>query len=221
MAETEQKPIPYLDFLERVSSLLVIESDLKEVLRIVFDELKKVLRLSQIAVWEGGEPQGFSITFNQGFPASFVNFTRRRPLKSGVGLVGRAAADKIPIFVKDIWHSDATAEYIEEVRREKIPMTSIYFHPLLYKEKVLGVLALYFPEHQEAFPAQEVQLVAIISNQLAIYIESQRRFMALKDKIAELQRINDLTIGREIRMVELKKENEQLQEEIEKLKTKN
>lgn len=217
----EQKLYPdYFLLLKRVSSLLSVEADLGNVLKTVLDQMKQALDISYIAIWMV-EKKGLVIRYTYGFPERYIRFSAARPIRIGEALVGETLAKGKPMFVEDIMHDPRVPkEYVDELTKERLAVNSILFHPLLYKRKKLGTLAIYFSSKRKHVSHVEDDVFSIVANQFEVFLENQRRFQELRaakenvdEKMEELEKFNRVMIGREVRMAELKEKIRQLEQE--------
>jgi PAS domain S-box-containing protein len=102
----------------------------------------------------------------------------------GEGLVGAVAACREGCCVNDY---RAAAQAIPTVR-DHTAVTAALAEPLLYRERLLGVLALAHHGGTRQFAAAERQLLRLFADHAAIAVENARLFAELNDSYAALQR---------------------------------
>jgi GAF domain-containing protein len=153
---------------------------------------------------------------------------RNKNEKLGVCLCGLAAAQGEAVFSEDI-HRDARCT---ENECKQAGIRSFAALPLIQEQKVIGVLgvasktARNFAEEKEFLETLASTVSVILQN--ALLIEKIRkqadlleekvkmRTVELRGRNADLERFNKVMVGRELRMVELKKEIKQLRTQLDR-----
>jgi len=96
-----------------------------------------------------------------------------------IGKVGQVAADRRPIFVKDFAPQDTWVVRPEWAEREEI--RSFVGHPLVFQEKLLGVVGLF---SRRTLDEQEFTWLGLFANHSAVAIANARAF----EEVAERQK---------------------------------
>ena len=96
-----------------------------------------------------------------------------------IGKVGQVAADRHPIFIKDLAPQDAWVVRPEWAEREEI--RSFAGHPLIFQEKLLGVIGLF---SRSPLDEQEFTWLGLFANHAAVAIANARAF----EEVAERQK---------------------------------
>jgi PAS domain S-box-containing protein len=115
-----------------------------------------------------------------------------------------------PVAIPDVREVPLPARIGEALERRGIK--SMLIAPLLVKEEVAGLILLSVTGEPREFTSAEAELAQTIANQVSIAIENARLFSEVQKEKAELERFTRVAVGRELRMVELKRENERLKE---------
>jgi phosphoserine phosphatase RsbU/P len=125
----------------------------------------------------------FSLRFNE-------NVHMKRDIPLGEGLVGHAAQSRQPILVADVNKDPRYIEGNPETRSELAV-------PLIYKDKVIGVLDL---EHTRRgfFTDDHRRTMMTLAAQVAIAIENARLYEEIARQERRLER--DLALARELQM---------------------
>ncbi len=85
--------------------------------------------------------------------------------------------------------------------------------PLEVRDNPVGILTTYYRQ-EHVYSSEEFGVLDTIAHFLAISLENFQIFLSLQEKINELERFYKLTVGRELKMIELKKEIEELKEKV-------
>ena len=217
----------YQDLLaiNRIVTACTQSLDLETILERVLDVSLGVTGLDGGTICLLAQDQTLHLTASRGATEETIVDLTTHQIKIGDCLCGNSARDLKPLILSD---RDAVLEYSsrEAQRREQIFFHAAY--PFVTAAKCVGVLCLF--ARSEMKPSQRsLRLVETITAQVALAIENSRLFqettkhaMDLEQKISErtvelehknleLERINRLFVGRELRMRELKQRIAKLQ----------
>lgn len=138
-------------------------------------------------------------------------------LKIGEGVAGAAIQQGNVITINDI----EAAPRSMTVYAKKMGAKSVVSVPISIRDKVLGVLDL-VSHTKRTFTEDEVELLKSIANQIGVALENANLYENLKQtnlelqkRLKELEEFSDIAVGRELRMMELKKEIEELRKKLE------
>ena len=81
----------------------------------------------------------------------------------------------------------------------------------------MGVIILGNKLSQEAYTVQDLDLLTTLTSQTAVAFNNALSYSEIEKRKADLEKFYKLTVGRELKMIELKKEIERLKKEKEKL----
>jgi len=140
-------------------------------------------------------------------------------LKIGEGIAGVAVLRRDLIVINDIDMAPTSMT----IYARKIGAKSIISVPIKVRDNVLGVLDI-VSHTPRTFGKEDIELLESISNQMGVAIENANLYENLKQtnfelekRLKELEEFSEIAVGRELRMIELKKEIENLKEKIKKL----
>ncbi len=91
--------------------------------------------------------------------------------------------------------------------------------PIKIKGKLWGFIGFDACHNERKWNLSEVELLRSMANNIALVIERIKSEEIIKDKIIQIEKINKLMIGRELKMVDLKDEDEVLKKYILKLES--
>ena len=111
---------------------------------------------------------------------------RAQPLNADEGVVGRALAERAPVWTADVLN-DPRIELRPESRRwiEEIGGRAILAVPLV-REHLTGALVVYRPVGQ-SFTSREVEYLSAFANQIAVALENARLYQDLGVRAARLR----------------------------------
>ena len=111
---------------------------------------------------------------------------RSAPLRLGEGVAGKAAALRIPVQVADVLDEQTYA--VDRIRTlfERHGYRSALGVPLLFEQRILGVLTIW---RQEAgtFTSEVVNLLQTFANQSVLAVENARLFREIENKSRQLE----------------------------------
>ena len=94
-------------------------------------------------------------------------YQKKRAIKLGESIAGRAIAENRPVFVRDVQFDD---EYIGHDLAVEQGLRSMICIPLTLQDRPVGVLSCYTTEVRE-FPADEIKALETLAKQAAVSIE--------------------------------------------------
>ena len=86
--------------------------------------------------------------------------------------------------------------------------------PLWFRKRLVGLVVLGEKANQDPFTAEDFQLLAALSYQTSVALHNANLYSEIKKRKEELERFYRLTVGREMKMLELKRENLELEEKL-------
>ena len=98
------------------------------------------------------------------------NYNKKPNIKLGSGIAGKVAEDGKPITVLDVCKDE---HYINRDIARKEKLCSLLCVPLIFKDKIIGVLNSYTSKPHK-FSKNEVSILRSVANQAAIVIENFR-----------------------------------------------
>jgi putative methionine-R-sulfoxide reductase with GAF domain len=140
-------------------------------------------------------------------------------LKIGEGVAGAAVQQGDLIIINDI---DKAPQSMTVFGR-KTGARSLVSVPIKVRDRILGVLDL-VSHTPRSFAMEEIELLKSIATQIGIAVEKASLYedlkmtnLELEKRLKELEDFSEIAVGRELRMIELKKEIEELREKIKTL----
>lgn len=86
--------------------------------------------------------------------------------------------------------------------------------PLIFKKQVIGIIVLGTKKSKEAFSVQDLELLTTLSYQASVALKNASLFAEINKRKQELEKFYNLTVGRELKILELKKRIRELEEKI-------
>jgi len=218
-----------LAILNAVSEVAAKSLAINEILS---GSLKKALELTGIDAGEIyllDEGKGELVhTAYHGLSEEFVKESRGKRLKLGEGIPGEAAKTGVPYISEDI---NKDPKFVRMVAKKE-GYHSFISVPLKSKEKVLGTINL-INRAVYKFTPERVEMLISIANIIAVASENAKLYeltksarQKLEERVKELEEFHRITVGRELKMIELEKKVEELEAKLKEIgkeegKTKN
>jgi putative methionine-R-sulfoxide reductase with GAF domain len=187
--------------------------NLDEVMTSALNKLIEVTGVDSGDVYLMDEKSGELILKGQkGILSEVVPLIER--LKMGEGVAGAAVQKGDIIIIKDIDKAPRSMT----VFGRKTGARSLVSVPIKVRDRILGVLDL-VSHTPRSFSMEEIELLKSIAIQIGIAVEKASLYedlkitnLELKKRLKELEDFSEIAVGRELRMIELKKEIEELRE---------
>jgi putative methionine-R-sulfoxide reductase with GAF domain len=194
--------------VDRVTSRTL---NLDEVMNSALNKLIEVTGVDSGDVYLMDEKSGELILKGQkGISSEVVPLIER--LKIGEGVAGATVQQGDIIIIKDI----EKAPQSMTVFGRKTGARSLISVPIKVRDKILGVLDL-VSHTPRSFAMEDIELLKSIATQIGIAVEKASLYedlkitnLELEKRLKELEDFSEIAVGRELRMIELKKEIEEL-----------
>ncbi|MFQ5857708.1 MAG: cache domain-containing protein [Anaerolineae bacterium] len=208
-AELEQKVAQrtrQLTGLQEATRRLTADLSLEATLEAMVEESRQLFGADRCAVFvlNPGTDE-LSCLIRQGVAQDYVDAVCQNYMRMAGG-VARAMAK--PVLVADAQTDPRMAPVADLVRQEGFH--SILILPLVHHGQVTGAFALYHDRVREYRP-DEISLGEAFVAQAASAVTNAQLYEELQRRVDELERFNRLAVGRELKMVELKKRVRELE----------
>ena len=134
-------------------------------------------------------PHPFRLAAHRGLSPGLRQTVSNLTMESGASGV-EVARDRELLVLQDAAETASSEEMREAYRRDGI--ATVCFVPIVFRERVLGLLVLYHETRRE-WPAEELELASAFADQMATAIENARLHEETLDLAARLRAIQDLT----------------------------
>ena len=166
-----------LDIWEKLNASL----ELEYILTNAMTYLEEVIGAERSSVWELDERRGeLSFRVVRGEDREHV---REIKLKLGEGVVGHTAATGEPVMIKDVEQSDLWSVRVDQ--KTHFHTRSILSVPLMFREKVVGVVQLINKRGENAFDAHDLQCARMMAIPIATALVNARLFRDLEQTFME------------------------------------
>jgi PAS domain S-box-containing protein len=170
-----------LSALNKISSVISMSLELKQILNSSIDNIKEVMSIDIITIFILDEKAGeLVLTAHHGVSEAFVRSTIG--LRLGEGFNGRVAQTGEPMLVEDACQDTSFTR--AAIREENIQSQLIV--PLKSKGKVVGTISV--AKHSRClFSRDKVDLLSAIGNQIGVAVENARLYQKERDFAAQLR----------------------------------
>jgi GAF domain-containing protein len=131
------------------------------------------------------------ILASRGIPPEYIESYRA---KLGEGISGIVAKNKRPLFVHDI----NLHEEFKRQQRDHYKTRSFISCPVIYKEKLLGIININDKRDGKPFTSVEFDLLQIIANHVAVALQNASLMSQLKSTAADLEQMNKRLVESDI-----------------------
>ncbi len=118
-------------------------------------------------------------------------WTRGKSLRLGEEIPGIAAQRREGMIVNDYW----TSPYASSLALERAGFTAVIAEPLLYHDRLVGVLTINNEGTWQSFTEEDRDLLGLLAVEAAIAIENARLFAALSDSKRRLEELYELSVA--------------------------
>ena len=122
--------------------------------------------------------------------------------------------DETPFLIEKALEEEKRKINLLKQEMEKQGMALIL--PLFIGEELIGMILLGNKLSGEAYTVQDLELLTILTAQVAIAFNNALSYSEIEKRKADLEHFYELTVGRELRMIELKKRIRELEEKNKK-----
>jgi PAS domain S-box-containing protein len=177
-----------LEALRVISAEITRELDLDALLGLILRRAAELLRAPAgvFLLWdEAAQILRSGVQLGEAFSA-----LPRRAIALGEGLVGRVAVQRKGGIVNDYraWQG------ARELTLAHTPVTATVAEPLLYRDRLIGVVNLAHVHGQGRFTPGDQELLRLFSDQAAIAIENARLFREEQRRGVQLQAVYDVSV---------------------------
>ena len=169
-----------MQVLQKVTNLALEHLHLGNLLRDMLQNIRDVLAADNVAILLVDHTGRELTMYNVFGPEEEVARTVRVPV--GKGVAGKIAATRLPLVIADL----ATANPVNEFLRERLK--SLMGVPLMIDDRVIGVMHV-STVNARHFTQDEVHLLQLIADRLALAIDRSRLFEATQGALRQVQAI--------------------------------
>lgn len=174
---SQQSPASLHDCLYRLGRVMEYLDSSEELLKTVLEECKGLLNCeaASVALYDP-ERDDLVFTVASGGAESFLE---RYRVPVGSGIIGQVAATTLPMISND---PEADPRWLRSVSEESgFPTRNLAAVPMVYREELIGVLEVLNRQNDCGFDGQDIVLLQIFADQVAVAIQTQRLIQAKKE----------------------------------------
>jgi PAS domain S-box-containing protein len=175
-----------LEGIRSISAEITRELDLSKLLTLIHERMGEWLgsRSSVVFLWDDEQRLLIPKVWH-GLPA----WVQQIRLGLGEGIAGTVAQRREGMIVNDF----RTSPYTQPTYAQPLNCSAIIAQPLLYRDRLLGVITVNNQNMGRLFTEQDLELLALFASHAAIAIENARLFQENQRKLGELSVFYDLS----------------------------
>jgi len=172
-----------LSVLQEISNFLVVTDNITSIANLMLDLAINFTNAEKGSLMILNELGELYIRAAKGIDAQLFSSFRQN---IGEGIAGTVAKQKMPVLVKDI----NTDKRFKGKKRDRYKTNTFISCPILYKDRLFGVLNINDKKDGSSFTQDEFTLIITISQQAAIVLENAFLINQLRVKAAGLEEVN-------------------------------
>ena|GEM_PF-889819 len=170
LSKSTNEQLQRMKALERISERINSQHDLNAIFGLIAESTREVLGADRCDIFLGGPDAVPTHIFARGIPEAHIQASTEN-IKTGIGPSSLAMRLREPIVIADVL-TDPRASGIREAAA-LVGYRTVALFPLIYRNKVVGVLRLYHDAVRPYEPS-DVALGAAFANQAAIAVQNTR-----------------------------------------------
>jgi phosphoserine phosphatase RsbU/P len=175
--ESERRYADTMETLAEIGREFAATLDLDELLQRIAHHIKRVIDYRTFGILLVNEEAGEVVMRHA---VRYTGTILEKRVKIGEGLVGWAAAHKVPVLVDDVSADPRYIKVVDDARSELVV-------PLLVKDRCVGVFDLESPE-LAAFTAKHIELLTPLASSAAVAIDNARLYDEVRKAQARLEK---------------------------------
>jgi signal transduction histidine kinase len=176
----EQDRLLELKALAEVSGLINSSLDIQDVLRNAMTSIQRFMDAEASSIFE--IDSGTGELFFRVALGSAADKARDVRLKPGEGIAGWVARTGLPLIIPDVRTDRRFTQSVDD--QTGFRTRSILCVPLIYKERLNGVLEVLNKRGGKGFDEEDLELLKILANQVATALENARLYSRLNERFA-------------------------------------
>ncbi len=182
---------PKFAIIQEISSAIVLTDNIRDIADLILHLAITYARAEKGSLMLLSESNELTIFAARGLAPHFISNYRAH---IGQGIAGIVAENRTPILVRDIEENDI----FKNLKRDHYKTKSFISCPILFKNKLLGILNINDKSDGMPFTDDEFELAKILAIHAAIALENARLMGQLKSKAKELEDINQKLVDTDI-----------------------
>ncbi|HXG26708.1 MAG TPA: ATP-binding protein [Candidatus Binatia bacterium] len=184
--DAAQEQLEQLKFLHRVARMATTARTWEELLETVVDETRDALHASVSSLYLlDRDAKNLTLAATNGLDRYQIG---RAQVPFGGGVTGRVAASREPLVIPDV-SNDERFLWVRGIDQKRF-IASMLSVPLVWNDRIVGVLNVQTEQHRDFSPSDVAHLRAI-ADLLAGIVEKGRMQLEAEERAAELKKIDD------------------------------
>ncbi|HET7340354.1 MAG TPA: GAF domain-containing protein, partial [Methylomirabilota bacterium] len=186
LSDATRAQLQRMGALETISERINSEHDVNAVFELIADSARDVLGADRCGIFLGEAGRTPTHVFSRGLSDEYVA-AAAASVASGAGPAAEVMARREPVIIADV-QRESPAEPLRRAAA-KAGYRTVALFPLLYRDRVTGVLRLYH-DRVRAYTPADVALGAAFANQAAIAVENARLLNDAERRARDLATLN-------------------------------
>lgn len=179
-----QRRMTDLVLLKQIGETVSAGSDLQQLFELILDSIVASAGVEAASLMIAGEDNCLRIAAARGLPEQI---TAEVAVAPGEGVSGHVMQSRQPVLVQNISIDDRFEGLVGGDRYKNQSLLSV---PILYRERVLGVINVNNKVSGESFDVEDQNMLTAIAQQVALAMENFKLVTSLRQQTKTLERTN-------------------------------